>query len=65
MLAWFSRVFTEGRSDWGGQFERKKIGFGVGVSSALVLCAGLDIAATLPLLAVHDIRTMTARMAEL
>ncbi len=26
MMAWFSRTFTEGRSDWDSSFERKKIG---------------------------------------
>jgi hypothetical protein len=26
MLAWFSRTFTEGRSEWENRLERKKIG---------------------------------------
>ena len=26
MVAWFSKVFTDGRSDWDSRFERKKIG---------------------------------------
>lgn len=25
MVAWFSKVFTDGRSDWNARFERKKI----------------------------------------
>jgi len=58
--------------DWFGSLALQPIGYaligplaaGVGVSSALVLCAVLDIAATLPLLAVHDVRTMTGRIAE-
>jgi hypothetical protein len=25
MVAWFSKVFTDGRSDWEGRFERKRI----------------------------------------
>src|SRR3984885_1052920 len=58
--------------DWFGSLALQPIGYaligplaaGVGVSSALVLCAVLDIAATVPLLAVHDIRAMTGRIAE-
>jgi hypothetical protein len=58
--------------DWFGSLALQPIGYaligplavGVGVSGALVLCAVLDIAATVPLLAVHDIRAMTGRIAE-
>lgn len=58
--------------DWFGSLALQPVGYaligllaaGVGVSKALFLCAVLELAALLPLLAVSDIRTMTPRLAE-
>lgn len=58
--------------DWFGSLALQPIGYaligplaaGVGVSTALVLCAALELAAILPLLAVQEIRMMTPGLAE-
>jgi Major Facilitator Superfamily len=56
--------------DWFGSLALQPAGYvligplaaGVGVSEALYLCAALQLAALLPLLALKDIRTLTSRV---